>query len=127
MGSDRYAPPTVLEALWDHELKNGNLHRVQVVRYGRAPRALVLLEVRELIRPELVARARPVPDVFMPGPDGEAWGLGRMKALRIDHLEWILANGDQVLAAMKAGKADTIMEGVDAFAGRPQTSREPEA
>lgn len=118
-------PPEVLEVLWDHELRNGNLHRIQVVRFGRPPRAVVLLEVREIIRPELVRGSFPPPLDLIVGPDGEpGWGVGTAKGWRIDHAEWFARHADQALAALRKGKADTIMAAANAFAGRPSRGRD---
>ena len=107
-----FRPPEVLERLWDLELRNGNLHRLQIVRFSNRPRAVVSLECREYIHPKWIGQHRPP----IQEHDEDGFGMALTKGFRSEHVEWFSENREKVRAAMHRHKVATMAEtGVDGW------------
>lgn len=111
-----FRPPQIFEVLFTHTLRNGNEQRLQVVTFGKPPRGVVGLEVREYIRP-----GNPVPGAGT-YRDAHGWIMGLDKVWRQEHWQWVLEHADHVREADARARAVFAGEVLDGF-GR---MRDPE-
>ena len=106
-----FRPPEVLEELFDLPLQNGNVHRIQFVRFSDRPSAVVSLECREYVIPSLISSHR-FPIVYH---DARGWGMGMTKGLRAEHLEWMFENRERVRAGCHRHRVATMQLGIDGW------------
>lgn len=108
-----FRPPHVFEALWELPLSNGNVHRLQVVTFGRPPHGVIGVECREYMRPDMIARSpRPEAVIYH---DGDGWGMGFDKLLRPEHLGWLIEHPDQVREALVRARSSFVADQLDGF------------
>ena len=106
-----YRPPEVFHVLYDLELGNDNVHRLQIVRYAQHRNAVIGLECREFVHPTNIGRHDPPLRRF----DARGWGHGFVKMLRPEHVEWILENGDLIQSLIARYRIQILEDGLDGW------------
>ena len=109
-----FRPPDVIEVLFTLTLRNGNEHRLQVVRFAPAPKGVIQMECREYVAPSLVDSQRVRPEFF----DGNGYGMALTKGLRVEHLEFLFENHETIQAAFSRARMNGLAEAADVW-GRP--------
>ena len=109
-----YRPPEVFQALFDLELGNGNVHRLQIVRYAQHRNAVIGVECREYVHPRNISRHEPPIRRF----DKHGWGHGFVKMFRPEHVDWLISNAVEVQSLLVRYKIQTLEQGLDGWGRR---------